>query len=88
MRVRMIIGEYEFQEPYALDIFLAPLEFPMQVERVDEVDLDHIPEGETEFETYLYSEAQLREWADVRFATYQIWDMEVPQAAMLEEERA
>ena len=83
----MIMGEYEDQEPYALDIFLAPLVFPMEVERTGEVDLDQIPEGESEFETKLYSEEELREWADVRFATYQIWDMPVPEAATVAEER-
>lgn len=88
MKVRMIMGEYENQEPYALDIFLAPLEFPMKVERTWEVDLERIPEGETEFETHLYCEAELREWADIRFATYQIWDMEVPEAATVAERRA
>lgn len=83
MRIRMVMGEYEQPEPYALDVYLAPVEFPMEVEWLDE---DGIPQGEPMLT--LHTEEEFRQWADKRFAAYEIWDMEVPQAAIVAEEQA
>lgn len=81
MKVRMILGEYEQPEPYALDVFLSPVELPMEVERLDE---DGIPDGGVQPLLTLHAEEELREWAGRRFTAYEIFDMHVPQTAIRE----
>lgn len=82
MKVRMVMGEYEQPEPHALDVFLATVDFPMEVEPLD---ADGIPQGEPMMT--LHTEEEFRQWADKRFAAYEIWDMQIPAAAIVEEER-
>lgn len=78
MKVRMILGEYEDQEPDSLDIFLEPVCFPMEVAPVDERQIPKDGEYVT-----LTTEEELHQWASTRFAAYNIWDMEVPEGAIL-----
>lgn len=77
MKIRMIEGFYE-QPGDETDYYLAPVAFPMQVEYLD--DDPNYP-GKMD----LHDEDALRGWAERRFLSYEVWDMEVPQGALVEE---
>ena len=81
MKVRMIIGEYEEydDEGPVPQAFLQTVAFPMEMPYRGD-DPEH---SDT---VTLQSEEELKEWAEAAFASYEIWDMEVPRAAVVDQD--
>lgn len=78
----MLIGEtddYESQIP-APNAGLYVVAFPMEDMTYYGDDADH-PDPYT-----INNETELHEWAKAAFFDYEIWDMEVPEAAIVKEE--
>lgn len=78
MKVRMLIAEhqeYDYTTPVP-QAYLVCVAFPMQVE-YDGDDPEHPDTME------LHDEHELRVWAEGRFASHEIWSMEVPEAALV-----
>ena len=89
-KIRMFYGGYEDPEGPS-DYYLAPVVFPMYVD--DPRDAAEIHEsagiGEFDVETgarIIRGEDELEEWANFRFGHYDVWDMEVPRAAVKDDE--
>lgn len=80
MKIRLIEGFYGLEEMGSdSDYYLAPVSFPMH-----ETVLDHYSYDEKE--VIITNEAELREWAEEAFVEYTIWNMDVPRAAIVEED--
>lgn len=76
MKVRMFEGFYDVAEKGSdSDYYLAPVAFPMREQAPPPYE-----------EVLITNEQELREWADVAFVDYNIWTMEVPAGAIVEEE--
>jgi hypothetical protein len=79
LSVLMFCGGYDDPEP-GLDFFLAPVAFPMEVANPNAGD-----DGEPDT-LLLRDSAELVAWARDRFFSHDLWEMEVPEAAILTEE--
>ena len=77
----MIIGEYEEydDEGPVPQAFLQTVAFPMEMPYRG----DDLERSDT---VTLQSEEELKEWAEAAFASYEIWDMEVPRAAVVDQD--
>lgn len=88
IKVRMLYGGYENAEgPH--DYFLEPVVYPMWVDDPREDEEIHESAGVCERdaatkERILRTEEELGEWADHRFAHYDLWDIEVHRGAVIE----
>lgn len=83
MKVRMLIGEtgdYESHVP-AASAWLEPVAYPMDVTYCGD-DIDH-PDTVT-----ITNDAELETWADSYFgeSMWEIWNMNVPEGAIVEED--
>lgn len=82
IHVRMIYGAYDAHAGPG-DYFLEPVSFPSLQDADAEYQQQHASPTRT-----INSEDELREWAERRFAYYQIWWIEVPDRAVKERAHA
>lgn len=75
MKVRMIEGFYG-NPGNESDYYLAPVAYPMQE------TLEH-PLDQGEDDVTITNEFELKEWAEEKFMSYDIWDMEIPPEAIV-----
>ncbi len=77
----MIIGEwenYDYDDSRPVpQAYLNAVSFPMT-----ETDYGDSPD-EGDAEITITNEEELRAWAESAFASYEIWDMEVPEGAIV-----
>jgi hypothetical protein len=76
----MFCGGYDDPEP-GLDFFLEPVAFPMDV-----FNPRHGEEEGQPKRLVLRDRAQLEAWAREAFHDYDLWEMEVPEGAMVRKE--
>lgn len=81
MKIRMLIGEHKEYDTSAPvpQAYLVTVSFPLELEYPGDD-----PEHPDTFEAH--NEAELRAWAENKFVSYEIWDMDAPSAAFVEPE--
>ncbi len=88
MKVRMIIGEHEEHDssmpvPQA---YLAVVRFPFEeVPVYDPETKDDWCDEDDDSVLTLHNEAELEKWATLYFVSHEIWDMEIPEGAIVKD---
>lgn len=82
MKIRILIGETENYDSKMLcsNAYIEIVAFPMK-------DMTYYGDDEDKDLITLHNEEELKEWAEIAFLDYEIWEPSLPEGAIIEDDQ-